>query len=144
MRVYSGAVDTSRKTFFSVDGGAVQNVQVTNTVNVSSPLLTGLIGGSGTFNVVVSSLAGSYWAINGIDVWDASLGAGGTSPLLPLLATGPARGVAAGPAITNVDVQPILAEAISRWAATGLSASQLAVLKSTQVTRWNSATPVPA
>ncbi len=143
VRVYSGAVDTSRRTHYQVTGDVLKSALTTNTINVQTSL-TSAVGASGTFNIVVRSDAGSYWAINGIDVWDASLGAGGTSPLLPLLATGPARGVAAGPAITNVDVQPILAEAISRWAATGLSASQLAVLKSTQVTRWNSATPVPA
>ncbi len=112
----------------------MQNVQVSNTVNVSTPLLIGVIGGSGTFNIVVSSLAGSYWAINGIDVWDASLSINGvgTSPSLPLLAAVPA-GSSAAASITNADSQPIPAEAIARWATVGLSTLQLAVLKSTQV-----------
>jgi murein DD-endopeptidase MepM/ murein hydrolase activator NlpD len=66
--------------------------------------------------------ADPYFVVNGLDIVGSLL-----------QATQPAAAGSTAPALTNAELAPVVQDAIARWTATGISSSQVELLKQTQV-----------
>jgi hypothetical protein len=85
--------------------------------------------------VTIEDLGGAneYWVINGIDIWETTAADPGVQALRAAGDVGSDGSAGAG-ALTAEALSPVVAQAIDLWAATGLSAEQVAALQSVQFT----------
>jgi hypothetical protein len=116
-----------------VEGSAVVPVDTTKSQFTFAELDGSDVNGDGLFWVQVSNAGpGGTWVTNGIDVAEGGKGA---LPPLPLTA-GFGNVAVAGPRPRLADAQlaPIVDAAVARWAATGITADQLAALRAVRFT----------
>jgi hypothetical protein len=116
-----------------MEGGAVVSVD-TAAHPFWSYLLSGAdVNGDGVLTITVT---GQVWVVNGIEVVQTGGTASGTLPVsvgpgaAPQLAAGGPMPGGSATGLTAAQLAPVVAEAVRRWEAAGLTADQLALLQS--------------
>jgi len=113
---------TSPYTVTSLAAGAFDTRSVTGISTDGSLAITFTDLGRGAYN-------NDGWIVSGIDIWEIGSTDPGASSLLQAQVIG-AGGQGAG--VSQEQLAPIMAEAIARWEATGLTPAQVAALRATQ------------
>jgi hypothetical protein len=133
IRVYVGDQTVARSNItVSAEGGASVPVPATAAGQFTAVTLVGTdTNGDGIITVTVSeSVAGAQWVANGMDVWTNGNDPGQAPQLA---AGGEAKGGGAGvPQLTQVQLAPIVQQAIAAWASAGITHAQIALLNTVQ------------
>jgi hypothetical protein len=126
LRVYLGdALQARDQMQVTVEGAGAPQVVNTAAGMFATPTFTGSdVNDDGKIDMTIVDLGGDpYWVVNGIDITSGAL-----PPQAQVAAGGVVNGNPATP-LTQEALAPIVAEAIRRWSAAGLTAQQVASLQ---------------
>jgi hypothetical protein len=112
----------------TVEGTTLPPISVAAGVYYTTPVTA--TSSDGLMTITIKDLGGDpYWVVNGIDIWTSPPGDPGAQPLR----AGMVVSQGAGDTLSSTQLALVVEQAIGLWSATGLSASQVALLRSTSV-----------